>query len=662
MRNILSITFILALVCSNLSAQIQWASDVNYQDNTLKTTNVVGTPDAFPPGSFNQTNTLSLEKRSDFGSVVVSFKNPQHAQKIIIVESLDPGRVMYATLYDEEGNHYNIYESIPRKIDQDFRTLVISFPRTPYRVKRLEIGISTLIDPGFAQIDAIGISDSPYLTSIENELGGANFNVQETLSFISQPEMLGRAVNTNYDEVKPIINSSGDRLFFVRMFSPDNIGGKIDKQDIYYANNRNNNWSIAKNIGEPLNTKKVSGICSINETGDIIYLTYQDKKKHGLYFSRKINGSWITPRRINIRNFYNLSVYQDYFVSNDGDVLIMSVEREDSKGELDLYISFRRGNIWTEPKNISGLNTPMVETSPFLTKDNQVLYFASDGHDGFGGTDIYYSKRLNDSWDEWTKPVNLGSSVNTEDYEAHFMISESGDYAYFSSSKDGKDENLYRIRLPQKEKPSPMPLLTVETQDASNSEPISADVVVSNAADNYSTTFSTDMLNNGLFNICLPNDHYKYQIDAIGYMPVEGELEIDSDSSYEYQLHAELQPLTKGNIFVVDNLLFDQSSPNLRDESYGELEKIYKIMVKYPDIRIELRGHTDTWGSSKRNFELAGKRLEFVKNYLLGQGIDEKRIETKNFGDKKPLTKELELVNPELRGRNRRVEVKIISD
>src|SRR5690606_30118497 len=97
-------------------------------------------------------------------------------------------------------------------------------------------------------------------------------------------------------------------------------------------------------------------------------------------------------------------------------------------------------------------NTSKVEYSPFLAADNRTLYFSSDGHGGFGGSDIFYTRRLDDTWKKWTTPVNIGKEINTTAWDAYYTVTARGDYAYFVSTMDEKskkevNEDIYRISL-----------------------------------------------------------------------------------------------------------------------------------------------------------------------------------------------------------------------
>ena len=230
---------------------------------------------------------------------------------------------------------------------------------------------------------------------------------------------MNATINSPYAELKPAFAPHGDRLYFSRSFHPDNTFGEDDQEDIWYCeyDSLTNTWSKPMLMEGVLNNKGPNFIESISVTGDTIILGNQYLKKgkmrDGVSYSVKINGEWSTPRPIFIKNDYNLSKHANHFVSLKDGVIISAIERSETQGQRDLYISFWNGEYATEPVNMgSVINSELEEASPYLACDKKTLYFASKGHNGFGGYDIFVSKRLDDSWTNWSVPRNLGPAVN----------------------------------------------------------------------------------------------------------------------------------------------------------------------------------------------------------------------------------------------------------
>jgi len=158
----------------------------------------------------------------------------------------------------------------------------------------------------------------------------------------------------------------------------------------------------------------------------------------GVSLTYRTRKGWAYPEKQDIDKFYNDSPYASYFLSNDGRFLLMSVQRKGGKGELDLYVSFRKAdNEWAEPIHMGNvINTSTNDYSPFLAADGQTLYFSSEGHSGYGKADIFKTDRLDDTWTNWSEPQNLGPVVNSPGADSKYNIPASGEYAYYSTTNN----------------------------------------------------------------------------------------------------------------------------------------------------------------------------------------------------------------------------------
>lgn len=262
------------------------------------------------------------------------------------------------------------------------------------------------------------------------------------------------SINSPYHEIKPALTPCGQRLYFSRYAHPDNSAGILDHEDIYYTDfdKETNTWSDPVRMPGYLNNAYPNYVNNISNTGDTIILGNQYIKKNkmraGLSYSVRVNGVWSFPTTINIQGDYNMSNHANHYVSLKNGVIISSVQRADSKGERDLYVSFWDGNVATEPVSMgSVINTEMEESSPYLASDNKTLYFASKGHHGMGGYDIYVTKRLDDSWTNWSQPENLGPAVNSDKDDEFFSITHDGEFAIFSRQINVHNVDLYKISM-----------------------------------------------------------------------------------------------------------------------------------------------------------------------------------------------------------------------
>lgn len=525
------------------SNKVQWSSQLVYQENAFQENvwsghQVPGEPDAFPPGGLHK-NAFRLRSRADIGRFVVGFSNPQHSSHVIIVENFLPGRIAQVKLIDEEGYAYVIYQNVASASPDNFRTLVLAFPRTLYKVKEVEVSLNTLAAPGNSQIDAVGICDCEDFSDIRTELRGANFNIHRQLTFVSARERMSEQINSKYSETKPLVSHDGKTLYFSRMFYPGNTGGREDPQDIYYSNLTDGAWSKAHNMGKPLNDAHSNGVCSVSPDGNslLVINAYMPDGSimPGVSLSRKTDEGWSMPEKVEIDEFYNLSEFQDFFLSPDGKVLIMALQRKDSYGDQDLYVSFKKGhNHYSKPRNIGRtLNTSSAEFSPFISQDQTTLYFASEGHGGFGESDIFFSYRLDSTWLNWSSPKNIGPAINTSSWDAYFSITNDGRYAYFVSSEGSRrdTESIYRIALLKDihEKPGKVEIAFKGTvYDAQTRYPIPAMISIKGKNhDEVVRTVQSDEIT-GSFHVRLYESMvYEIDVQANGYIHFEDELLAD---------------------------------------------------------------------------------------------------------------------------------------
>lgn len=256
-------------------------------------------------------------------------------------------------------------------------------------------------------------------------------------------------INSQSDEMKPLLSPDGEYLYFTRAFSSDNVGGLNYGSDIWRCSLSDDSLTITNEIGK-WNNKENNALVGISENSNIFYLLNSYNKASGIAFSKGLNGSLTKPEVIELEGILRQG-FVDLYVAPGYDVIIVSMEGEESSGQEDLYVILRdkNGN-WELPINLgSTVNTAGFELSPFLSPDRKTLYFSSNGHDGFGDADIYKSERLHNSWTVWSKPENLGSAINSISFDAYFSIY--GDtVCYYSSNREGQLD-IYSSRVSKEE-------------------------------------------------------------------------------------------------------------------------------------------------------------------------------------------------------------------
>ena len=493
-------------------------------------------------------------------------------------------------------------------------------------------------------------------------------NKAQDLHYAKPPQHLGNHVNSVYEEMTPVIAPNGRGIYFSRRFDPANQGGANDLQDVYFSQLTRSGWSKPMNLGGPVNNSGPNAVFSVSPDGNTLLLmnTYMPDGKQkgmGLSISHKTAKGWSVPQDVKMRQFYNQSFYNEYFLSNDGKVILLAVKRNDTQGSRDLYVSFYEGNeIWSEPKNLGPkINTPGTELSPFLAADGKTLYFSSNGHAGYGRNDIFMSKRLDGSWQNWSAPTNLGAPINSEGTDAYYSVPASGDYAYYVSNDNSLGKNvIFRIVLPTAVKPEPVVLVYGKVLNSKTSQPIQTGITYHHFPTDREVGIAQSNARTGYYEIVLPvSQVYSFFAEKEGFYSVRDRLDLTDIKAYdEVERDLYLTPIEAGQTVKMNNVLFYQSKAELIPTSYPELNRLAAMMQDNPSITIELAGHTDNVGDRFKNLKLSQDRVAAVKNYLLSQGVEEQRITGKGYGGSKPIADNSREMTRRL---NRRVEFKIVN-
>lgn len=591
----------------------------------------------------------------------VAFCDPIIGQQIVIVESFNPGAITSVTIFEESGKESKVYSSAYKPIAEKGRVLAIPIKKTKSPIVALAITASNTDATNWNYIDAIGVAS----TTLPVDL---SINVSADAELVGTSTPLGDEINTSHIESYPIISSDGKILYFSRLGDPTNVGDPA-KTDIWYSNKlANGHWSSAHNIGKPLNNAGHNFVTSITPDVNTLLIanTYNpDGSSYGdgVSLSNHTSKGWEVPKRVNIAGFENLNQYTSYFLAADGKTMLLGIEMKDSYGDLDLYVSFMNADkSWTMPRNLGKkINTFQSEATPFLASDGKTLYFGSTGHMGYGGYDIFMTRRLDDTWLNWSKPINLGPKINTNAGELGFSVPASGDVAYtYAWRSDKYNSDIYTVALSPSVKPNAVTIVSGRVLDAKTSKPIGAKIDYDILKTGTNAGIANSNPTSGSYKIVLPaGNTYAYRAQVPGYLSLNENITIEASSTYtEINVDLMLVPIETGQKLELKNVFFYQSTDKLIESSYPELDRIVDVLNLNPSVKIELDGHTDNQGDPALNVTLSNKRVTTVKAYLVSKGIDSKRISTKAFGGSKPLAPN---DTEENRKKNRRVEIIIVA-
>ena len=501
-------------------------------------------------------------------------------------------------------------------------------------------------------------------------------------------EYVFQNVNSIYDEQNPVVSPDGKTLYFTRSHHPENIGGVADKGDIWYSTlTAERQWSAPKNATR-LNNKNWNGVIGFSADGSTIFLYnhYTESagvvKSQGIAKANKQGNSWAKPVDVNIPYFKNLSDNIGGSITTDGKVLVMSLESFGTKGGEDIYVILKddKGK-WGEPKNLgSTINTRYQEFSPCLSADYNTLYFSSNGHGGRGSSDVFEAKRQGEGWTNWSRPKAL-DHINTKGREKDYRTYDK--YAIYSSTinSDGYSDLKIHTENPTDSISPNEDVIAVQDSiakdstdqnvtvapvvsqlygkvfDSSTKELIEAIITIEGNGFNKETPTAEE---DGGYAVSMPAaGAYQVRVDAVGYISKRENLKIEEGQTASLQINYILQPITVGTTVNLENVLFQQSTPNILESSYPELDLVVDLMKQNPSMKIRLEGHTDNKGVPKHNLVLSRKRAEAVQLYLVKRGISAKRISWKGYGGTKPIA---DNDDPKLRMLNRRVEFTIVKE
>ncbi|EMR04164.1 OmpA family protein [Cesiribacter andamanensis] len=437
---------------------------------------------------------------------------------------------------------------------------------------------------------------------------------QQEAPLFDVPKRLPDAINSEMEESLPLLSADGKTLYFVRVLHPDNTGGKVSGHDIWYARrNDDGSWQEPKNTLLGLNNKGNNAILGFGQEGNRMYLLNNyggsGSYKTGISFAEYTNNRWGYPQDFAIPRLKKEGFFYNAYISPDEEVLIVSMQRKGQPGDEDLYISTKGENgRWTELQNMgTKINTGGFESFPFLTADKQTLYFSSNGHGGHGDADIFMSTRQDESWTNWSRPVNLGRSVNSKGFDAAFVIYPDST-AFFVSNRQGGMSDIYQTRLspavPEKD-PNQVPIVFEEMTE----EELEA---------------------------MKPTDEDNSMADL-------------SDSRKEAIVVEDVYPLTVSIYFAFD-------SYELSPEAHTKLRELFQ---KYTvgDVRVTLTGHTDAIGTEAYNKRLSINRAQSAEDFLLKAGLARERVKTDGKGELEPVASN---ETAEGRRQNRRVTIKVV--
>ncbi len=499
-------------------------------------------------------------------------------------------------------------------------------------------------------------------------------------------------LNTAHNDYAPAVSTDGGEIIYTSNRPNEHATNDVGEydDDLYSATKVDGKWTNVQPLKGGINTEADEVANNLSYDGTRMLLHRVDGNQTDIFESVLTGLTWESPvklpRQISTAN--NNEVFASY--SHDGWSIYFNRATETGTRGFEVMKSSMQSKITKDYKSaskITAVNSKFNEGPIYVTIDGDKMYIASQGGDGYGGYDIFVSKRANGSWGE---PVNLGYPINTPYDDFYFSASANGKFAYICSNRAGGKGgyDIYKVTYwgPQKNpametedyllasivnpikdnaleatvevKQKSFTVFKGKTIDAITKKPVQADIeIIDNSNGQVIETFTTNSAT-GKFLITLASGkNYGIAVKAEGYLFHSENFDIPTGSADNLVNKViELKNIAVGSKIALRNIFFDTGKSTLRAESNAELDRLVKLLKDVPSLEIEISGHTDNTGSASLNEKLSQARAEAVVTYLKGKGIAANRLSSMGYGSRQPIA-----TNNTSSGRqqNRRTEFEI---
>lgn len=451
-------------------------------------------------------------------------------------------------------------------------------------------------------------------------------------------ENLGPAVNSEYPEYAPLITSDESLLVFTsrRPVISKSSKGIRTSEDIYASYKEGEQWKKAANIGSPINTNGNDASIAFSMDGGEMFIYKSDSLNPSggsIYVSKKNGDKWDLPVRMN-SNINSNSWEPSISISPNEEFLFFTSDRPGGFGGSDIYVSKKVGKEWGKAKNLGPLiNTAYDEDAPFIHPDGRTLYFSSKGHPSIGGFDIY-TATYDFEKDSIGTPSNIGYPINTADDEIFFIWSADGTRGYFSATREdtyGRSD-IYMVTRPNVD--VNLILLSGNVQTIDNKIIASTITIVDNETNKIIGVYDSTKFRDKYAISLVPGKNYAVSIEAKGYLTYSENINIPVNGFHDIKKDIRLVPLDKGGLIVLKNVLFEPGKAELNVTSLHELDRYVKLIEENPNLLVEIAGHAFDLDDHKSNLDLSEKRAQAVLEYLAKKGAKRENLKAVGYGDK----------------------------
>ncbi|MDC0204742.1 OmpA family protein [Flavobacteriales bacterium] len=487
-------------------------------------------------------------------------------------------------------------------------------------------------------------------TDIKGEMGLRSCEFAQ--QWLSNPTrykvVLMPLVNSRYNDYSPSFGTSEyDELYFTSS-REGGLTNEIDERtgenytDIYFTKlGKKEKWSAPTTLPAPINTTANEATSFLNDRGTTMYFTKCSVEKKKISYC-SINTStrkgklWGDPNVLQIKIDSNITIgHPTVSEDKEGFLLIFSSDMSGGYGGNDLWVTTKeKRNGWSTPINMGpAINTHGDEMFPFLHTDGD-LYFASTGHIGMGGLDIF--KASKDENGLYSSVTNLKYPINSPADDFGIIVEQSGERGYLSSNRDGGKggDDIYQFELPPLEfnvkgvvtDSKTGVILTGVTIQLVNTNGIKSNNITDNTG-----TYTSDLQ---------PLSSYEIVVNTEGYLKKTALVTTENiHYNKTFIVDLVLDPIKKE--IVLPRIEYDFAKWDLRPQSIADLDLLIKTLQDNPNVTIELKSHTDFRGTDMQNNRLSQKRAEVCVDYLINNGINANRLVAIGEGETEPFVIEI---------------------
>lgn len=477
-------------------------------------------------------------------------------------------------------------------------------------------------------------------------------------------------IATNEDEYLPFISLDREKVFFTRRqyVKKNNESTFYDKANVEMKElfsmaslQENGLYDKGFPLPEPFNESYNEGGATLTaDNRDLYYTVCMPKDDYlncDIYHSKWLGEYWSDIKNLG-NNINTLGTWESQpCISPDGKTLYFVSNRGGGYGGLDIWYSRKqKDGSWSRAVNAGPrINTPLDEKAPFVHPDGVSFYFSSTGWRGMGGYDLFYI-RLDDK--TMKKPINLGYPINTEADEVGVYVTLDNKTAYFASNNiEGEPNwNIYEFELDHRYRPLNTKLLKGNISDHSD-DGIGAELELTRISDKTQTIYDIDPITGDFAVVVLQDEPYMLKAKKEGFA-FESKLITKEITKEAKPIQMEIKELKVGESYVIKDILFASNSYEITLESQQVIDAFIEYLNEYPKIRCTIEGHTDNIGKEEDNQTLSENRAKAVADYIIKSRIREDRIKYQGFGSKKPVS---DNNTEESRSKNRRTVFKIDS-